>query len=148
MKGFIALFALIIISGKVFAQTETQKSLKNSTLNNSDVLPQNTVKNRINNSYPLKLTLEADLYGNEKIGNDSVNPNLLFVRSAFYESSQIFKKINPDYAKGMPLKITEDFGAYIDTEYRFNMFTLKWETMPKSDIATVIKWLKRIFKKQ
>ncbi|MDR2126632.1 MAG: hypothetical protein LBP63_07370 [Prevotellaceae bacterium] len=147
MKGFIGLFTLIIISGKVFAQTETQKPLRDNTLNNSDVLPQNTVKNQINNPYPLKLTLEADLYGNKKIGNDSVNPNLLFVRSAFYESSHIFKKINPDNTKGMSLKITEDFGAYIDAEYRFNMFTLKWETMPKSDIATVIKWIKRIFKK-
>ncbi|MDR1552036.1 MAG: hypothetical protein LBS69_01050 [Prevotellaceae bacterium] len=120
--------------------------MKDSTLNNSDVLPQSNMQDDLKNLYPSKIILELDLYSNKKYENDSINPDLLFVRSAFSESSQIFKRINSDYTKGMLLKITEDFGAYIDAEYWFNMFALNWKTMPKSDIATVIKRIKKTIK--
>jgi hypothetical protein len=70
------------------------------------------------------------------------------VRSAFSKSLQTLKKINPSYSKGLSLKINIDFGAYIDVEYRFNTFTLKWKIMPRSDIGTVVKRVKRILRKR
>jgi hypothetical protein len=148
VEKIIIIYVLIINSCVVFAQTETQNILINDTLNIKNVLPQSNINNNLKNLYPAKLPVELDLYNNEKSKNDSINPDLLFVRSVFSNNFGIFRKMEPDYTKLKPFEITEDFGAYIDVEYRFNMQTLKWEIAAKSDIATIIKWIKRIFKKR
>jgi hypothetical protein len=99
----------------------------------------------------LSITADIDYHGHkdETLNSDTTKMKVLFVRSAFFTGeSPLFGKIPIDNSNQISIAINEDFGAYIDTEYRFNMQTLKWEVMPKSEIGTIIKWIRRIVKRK
>ena len=141
------------MSNNIFAQTEhPNKIIIDTILKTKPILPQNIESQNIENPYPSILTIDMDdLYGEKEKENpevdsvNSINPDLLFVRSVFSQYSDISKEITPDYSIGIRQTVIEkDFGKYIKV---FNPRTLRWELMPRSNIGigTIIRWIKRIF---
>ncbi|MDR3287422.1 MAG: hypothetical protein LBT27_08260 [Prevotellaceae bacterium] len=150
MKKNVVIFMLIVISGKIAAQTETpQLSLPDTSKFMLDVKPQSPVNINFNihkNPFPTTLTIQhEDLYSSkndstkqELLNEQNINPNLLFVRSVYFSGeSPLFSGTgkNKDFKNGvkavvpLPFEIKQDFRPLVDSRYQFNMFTHKWETV-------------------
>ena len=116
------------MSNNIFAQTEhPNKIIVDTILKTKPILPQNIESQNFQNPYPSILTIDMDdLYGEKEKENlevdsvNSINPDLLFVRSIFSQHSNISKEINIDFNKAIRKTIVDKhFEKYIDVEYRF-----------------------------